>query len=228
MSVLQFSKNPSAERRWLDAAELVIVIAMMLFCLWYPYKTGFRTPLAYFGTVMVLACIAVRAQSFRDFGFHLNKRVAFSGKDLLIYGLVFSLGVTLFSANKTWLFERSFSQLFHEGSFYYLWVVIQNFIMFPFILTRLESLMKKQSHAVYATAFIFAAMHAPNLLLMVVCGLGGLLLGFEYVRTRSIWMTATSQWIIGLTLKYSLDERINLAMQVGWNGYKHFRKLYWA
>lgn len=110
------------------------------------------------------------------------------------------------------------------------WAVIQQYVLQAFIYRRMRWLLVAESAspderrrqarwAILATAAIFSLTHLPNLMLMVLTLLGGLLWSWVYERAPNLLALGLSHAVISLMLMTSIPAWLLPSMSVG---YKHF------
>ncbi len=110
------------------------------------------------------------------------------------------------------------------------WAVIQQYVLQAFIYRRMRWLFVTESAspemqrrqvrlAIWATAAIFSLTHLPNLMLMLLTLLGGLMWSWAYERAPNLFALGLSHAVISLMLMTSAPAWLLPSMSVG---YKHF------
>lgn len=110
------------------------------------------------------------------------------------------------------------------------WAVIQQYVLQAFIYRRMrwwfvaESASPEEQRqqirwAMWATAAIFSLTHLPNLMLMLLTLLGGLMWSWVYERAPNLFALGLSHAVISLLLMTSAPAWLLPSMSVG---YKHF------
>jgi membrane protease YdiL (CAAX protease family) len=110
------------------------------------------------------------------------------------------------------------------------WALIQQYVLQAFIYRRMRCWFvaetdspEKQSRqvrlAIWATAAIFSLTHLPNLMLMLLTLLGGLLWAWVYERAPNLFALGLSHAALSLMLMTSAPAWLLPSMSVG---YKHF------
>jgi membrane protease YdiL (CAAX protease family) len=97
-----------------------------------------------------------------------------------------------------------------------LWALLQQYVMLGFIYRRLrQSLGINQT--IMITAALFALVHAPNISLMILTFLGGLLWTIVYERAPNLFAPALSHMLLSTTILVTLPEGILPSMTVGYH-----------
>ena len=97
-----------------------------------------------------------------------------------------------------------------------LWAVLQQYIMLGFTYQRLRQLLVA-GQAVIITAGLFAFVHAPNLSLMLLTFVGGLIWSFIYERAPNLFASAISHALLSATVLITVPESILPSMTVGYH-----------
>jgi membrane protease YdiL (CAAX protease family) len=113
----------------------------------------------------------------------------------------------------------------HWGSWkgpvgYFVWAVVQQFLLQSFFFIRLESILGAGKPAVCATAILFTVAHIPNPVLTAVTLAAGLATCEAFRRWRAILPLGLSHALIGLALAVSIPDHLMHHMKVGL-GYLH-------
>lgn len=96
-----------------------------------------------------------------------------------------------------------------------LWALLQQYMLLAFINHRLRVLTGARSAA--ATALIFALLHFPNPILMIVCAAGGYIWARDYEREPNLFATAVTHTVASAFLANSLPGSVLKNMVVGYN-----------
>jgi hypothetical protein len=96
-----------------------------------------------------------------------------------------------------------------------LWALLQQYMLLAFINHRLRVLTGARSAA--ATALIFALLHFPNPILMIVCAAGGYIWAREYEREPNLFATTVTHTVASAFLANSLPGSVLKNMVVGYN-----------
>ncbi|HJQ68700.1 MAG TPA: CPBP family glutamic-type intramembrane protease [Blastocatellia bacterium] len=96
-----------------------------------------------------------------------------------------------------------------------LWALLQQYMLLAFANHRLRVLAGGRSAA--ATAAMFALLHFPNPILMIVCAAGGYIWAREYEREPNLFATALTHTLASAFLANSLPGSLLKNMVVGYN-----------
>jgi membrane protease YdiL (CAAX protease family) len=110
-------------------------------------------------------------------------------------------------ANPTW-------PRLHMIGQYFVWAMIQQFILQSFFFTRCEELFGS-SAAVWVTATLFAAAHLPSPILTTFTLVGGLFFCEMFRRYGSIYPIGIVHAVLGLTVALTIPDSILHHMRVG-------------
>jgi hypothetical protein len=95
------------------------------------------------------------------------------------------------------------------------WALLQQYMLLAFANRRLRLLTGGRSAA--ATALMFALLHFPNPILMIVCAAGGYIWAREYEREPNLFATAITHTVASAFLANSLPGSLLKNMVVGYN-----------
>ena len=110
-------------------------------------------------------------------------------------------------ANPTW-------PNLHLAWEYFMWAMLQEFILQSFVFTRCEELFGS-SAAVWMAATLFAAAHLPSPILTTFTLIGGLFFCEMFRRYRSIYPIGVVHAILGLTIAVTMPDSLLHNMRVG-------------
>jgi membrane protease YdiL (CAAX protease family) len=110
-------------------------------------------------------------------------------------------------ANPTW-------PNLHLAWQYFVWALVQEFILQSFFFTRCEGLFGS-SAAVWTTATLFAAVHLPSPILTTFTLVGGLFFCEMFRRYRSIYPIGIVHAVLGLTVAMTMPDSLLHHMRVG-------------
>jgi membrane protease YdiL (CAAX protease family) len=103
---------------------------------------------------------------------------------------------------------------------YFLWALVQQFLLQSFFFLRLESLLRAGRPAVLVAAILFTLAHIPNPILTGVTFAAGLATCEAFRRWRAILPLGTAHALVGLALAVTIPDRLLHHMKVGL-GYLH-------
>jgi membrane protease YdiL (CAAX protease family) len=96
-----------------------------------------------------------------------------------------------------------------------LWALLQQYAMLGFAYRRLRQFLPA-NQTIIMIAGLFALVHAPNLPLMILTALGGLIWSFVYERAPNLFASAISHVLLSATVLVAIPERILPSMTVGY------------
>ena len=97
---------------------------------------------------------------------------------------------------------------------YFLWALVQEFLLQSFFFTRCEDLFGGAT-AVWVSATLFAAAHLPNPILTTFTFIGALFFCEMFRRYRSIYPIAVVHAALGLTVAVTMPDSLLHHMRVG-------------
>ena len=208
-SSLEIPPRYRAAFTWL---QLIVVYVLIEGSLW-AYRGTTRIRWALVGVVAVLLFVLVDRPSVRrmglglptTFGATLVLAVSFSTAIFLIFMVHWAGGEI--PANPTW-------PNLHLASAYFLWALLQEFILQSFFFTRCEELFGA-SRAVWVAATLFAVAHVPSPLLTTFTFIGALFFCSMFQRYRSIYPIAIVHGLLGLTIAMTMPDVLLHHMRVG-------------
>lgn len=103
---------------------------------------------------------------------------------------------------------------------YFIWAIVQQFILQSYFFVRLERLLSSRLAAV-ASTLLFTLAHIPNPVLMTVCFFAGWAACEIFRRKRNIYCLGVAHAILGLTIAVTVPNHIQRHMRVG-IGYFHY------
>lgn len=98
---------------------------------------------------------------------------------------------------------------------YFVWALVQEFIVQSFFFVRIESVLENSRGAVIATALLFCAAHIPNPVLIAATFLLALALTEVFRRNRNLYPLAIAHGLLGLALAVSVPDALSHHMRVG-------------
>ena len=105
---------------------------------------------------------------------------------------------------------------------YLAWAFLQQFMLQDYFLLRLLRLFPSRTAAVWAAAVLFATVHLPNPLLLVVTLLWGAAACTLFLRYRDLCSLALAHAILGMCLAITVPNAVHHHMRVGL-GYFRYR-----
>lgn len=98
---------------------------------------------------------------------------------------------------------------------YLFWALGQQFILQDFFLLRLLGLMPTRTAAIATAALLFAVVHIPNPLLMVLTLTWGAAACPLFLRYRNLYTLAAAHGLLGISLAIAVPNAIHHQMRVG-------------
>ena len=172
-----------------------------------------RLGLTFMIVALLVTCYVRDKATARELGLRLDnflsvlKRLAFplGAFILLVIAIGWAAGTLRFGA-------RFYSMLLTVP----LWALLQQYMLLAFASPRLRVL-SGERRSVAATAALFALLHFPNPILMVVCAAGGYIWARTYEREPNLFANALTHTLASAVLANSLPGSLLKNMVVGYN-----------
>ena len=210
------------EFRWLEVPrpyrayfvwfQIILAYIFLEHALWVPRMT-LRNRWAIVAMITVFIFVLVDRPSIRRMGLALPTGAGAG----LVLGFSVAAAVALvfvvqwaggpIPANPTW-------PNLHLSWQYFIWALIQEFILQSFFFTRCEELFGS-SAAVWVAATLFALAHLPSPILTTFTLIGGLFFCEMFRRYRSIYPIGIVHAALGLTIAFTMPDSILHHMRVG-------------
>ena len=208
-----------SERRRQDLLELGVGYALILAALWTPRPWQFTLDWAALAWVVVATVRSFdgwTAMGLRERGFLQSLWVA--GVALLLAAIAIAISAhlhALHAPNGPFLFVRRFG-------LYAVWAMLQEFLLLDFFLLRLVRLLDSNIAAVVATAALFTVAHIPNLVLVPLVIVWGLVSCAVFLRNRNLYALGIAHAILGICVAVTVPSTADHNMRVGL-GYLTYR-----
>lgn len=180
-----------------------------------------------FALALTLNSQRIRKERFGDIGLSARnfakafRLVAFP--TLAAAGVIATLGYTTNSFHRT-------SHFWTNALFLPVWAVTQQYVLQAFIYRRIRGLLVAESAspseqrqqirwAILVTATLFSLTHLPNLILMVLTLIGGLMWSWVYERAPNLLALGLSHAMLSFLLMTSAPDWLLPSLSVG---YKYF------
>jgi len=203
---------PTAYRRPFVWAQIIVAFLFLEFGLWEP-RLETRNRWVGMAAIAILILVVIDRASLERLGLRLPKTFGAS----VVLGTSFATVVFLVAmvrwvggqipANPTW-------PSLHLTWQYFVWAMIQQFILQSFFFTRCEELFGS-SAAVWVTAALFAGAHLPSPILTTFTLVGGLFFCEMFRRYRSIYPIGIVHALLGLTIAMTMPDSLLHHMRVG-------------
>jgi hypothetical protein len=162
--------------------------------------------------ILLATCFARDKTTARMLGLRLDNFLRVLGRLALPLGVFVILAVTVGLAAGTLRFGTKFYSMLLTVP---LWALLQQYMLLAFANHRLRALAGGRSAA--ATALMFALLHFPNPVLMIVCAAGGYIWAREYEREPNLFATAITHTVASAFLANSFPGSLLKNMVVGYN-----------
>jgi len=203
---------PRAYRAYFVWFQIILAYIFLEHALWVPRMT-LRNRWAIVAMITVFIFVLVDRPSIRRMGLALPTGAGAG----LVLGFSVAAAVALvfvvqwaggpIPANPTW-------PNLHLSWQYFIWALIQEFILQSFFFTRCEELFGS-SAAVWVAATLFALAHLPSPILTTFTLIGGLFFCEMFRRYRSIYPIGIVHAALGLTIAFTMPDSILHHMRVG-------------
>lgn len=209
-----------APSRTAAAVELALLVGGVLAIMWIAPLTPWREPLSQAITwalvLLLLVCHLRDRPSLREIGLRLDNFVpvlrrlapAIGGFVAVLLAIGWVLGTVEIG-------RRFFAMLVVVP----LWGLLQQYLLLAFAHRRLRIMLGAGRRTLVVTALLFAVMHLPNPVLVIACGLGGLVWAREYDRSPNLLAHAVTHAVGSAFLANSLPDSVLKHMVVG---YRYF------
>jgi len=209
---LQWLEIPKAYQPYFTWFQIILTYIFLEHALWVP-RIALRNRWAVVAAITVGVFVLVDRPSLRRMGLGFPTGVGaglvlgFSVAAALVLIFVVQWAGGPIPANPTW-------PNLHLSWQYFIWALIQEFILQSFFFTRCEELFGS-SAAVWVAATLFAAAHLPSPILTTFTLIGGLFFCEMFRRYRSIYPIGIVHAALGLTIALTMPDSILHHMRVG-------------
>lgn len=155
------------------------------------------------GLFLIVLTSFVRKDSLKELGIRFDN-IKPSGKECIIVSLIgANLLFAFFFIHHEGFTPNSFQRLFFRILDYALAGTGQQFLLQSIIFVRLNQIFKNKRGAILTAAVIFSLLHVPNIPLMVVTLIAGLVCCILFVRHRNIFTLGITHGVMAVMV-YSL------------------------
>jgi hypothetical protein len=206
-------------RRRRDLVELWVAYTLIVLAIWTPQPWQRWVDWTALGWVLLCTALSFdgwTAMGLRERGFLRSLWIA--GAALLLAGVVVIAAERLHT-----LHAPRVPALFVERYWTYaIWAFLQEFLLLDFFLLRLLRLLPNKTHAVMATAGLFALAHLPNPILAPVTLVWGSIACVLFLRYRNVYTLGMAHAIFGICIAVTVPGQVDHNMRVGL-GYLTYR-----
>ena len=207
-AVLSHTVAPSATTTWL---QIAVAYALIIAAVWTP-DGPLKLAWMSLAAVCILLFTASGSYSVRELGIGMPPPAG--TVRILVVGIVMAAGIHLGAR----LLHENLGPVrplsWHSAWQYFVWALLQQFILQSFFYLRFESLVGSR-RAVVITAAIFAAAHIPSPVLTCATFLGGLFFCEMFRRYRNICPLGAVHALLGMMVATSFSDAILHHMHVG-------------
>ena len=175
-------------------------------------ERGASLGLSFMIITLLVTCYVRDKATARMLGLRLDNLLTVLRRLALPLGVFVLLAVATGQAAGTLRFGTKFYSMLLTVP---LWALLQQYILLAFANHRLRVLAGSRSAA--ATALMFALLHFPNPVLVIVCGAGGYIWAREYEREPNLFANALTHTVASAFLANSLPGSPLKNMVVGYN-----------
>ena len=211
------SSNSSRSR---DFLEILLTYGLILAVIWTP--NPLQRVLYWTAFAVVLVTTLLRREDLTTMGLGLQGFLP----SLWIIGLALALAaITAWTALRLHTLHPLFGQapLFAHIWGYFIWAVMQQFLLQSYFLSRFLRLTSSRWRAVAAVALLFAIAHIPNPVLTFTTFALGLCCCLLFLRYRNIYTLGIAHGILGICFAITVPDHFHHHMRVGW-GYLHYHQ----
>lgn len=156
-----------------------------------------------FGVSLYALTLFVRRDSRKDLGIRFDN-IKPSGKECLVAALIgANVFIAIFFVNNSEFTPHSFPYYLLNSLVFIVSGTVQQFLLQSNIVIRLIQILRNKNNAIVAAGSIFALLHAPNIPLMVLTFVVGLVCCILFLRHRNIFTLGITHGVMALMV-YSL------------------------
>ena len=195
-----------------DFLELAGVFVLILLALWTP------NPLRSIAGILALLWIVLATLRLRQSAASLGLARSGLRQSLWVAGVALLLVAIMAWLSWQW---NTLHGVFHGLSAwtgfwtYMFWALLQQFILQDFFLLRLLRLLPTKTAAIAAAALLFAAVHIPNPLLLLLTLFWGAAACALFLRYRNLYALAVAHGLLGICLAITVPNSVHHQMRVG-------------
>ena len=211
--------NPSAAR---DFVEILLAYGLILAVIWTPgplqrilYWTAF---------VFILVVTLLRREDLATLG--LGMRGFVSSLWIVVVALLFA-AASWWTASRLHTLHPLSGQtsLFAHVWGYFVWAVMQQFLLQSYFLARILRLTSSRWLAVICAALLFAIAHIPNPVLTLATLAWGICSCILFLRYRNLYTLGIAHGILGICFAVTVPDHFHHHMRVGLGYMRYHRHL---
>jgi membrane protease YdiL (CAAX protease family) len=195
-----------------DLFEIVAAYGLILAVIWTP--NTLQRVLYWTVITAVLVATLVRRQDLDTLGLG-GQGFASS---LWVVGLALALAtIAILTASHLKTLHSLFSQAprFSHVWGYFVWAVMQQFLLQSYFLSRCLRLTSSRWTAVISVAFLFALAHIPNPMLTIATFAWGVCCCLLFLRYRNVYTLGIAHGILGICFAITVPDHFHHHMRVG-------------
>jgi hypothetical protein len=214
---LLLSNARPAARASRAAREIACLVLLVESIMWIAPmvkdERAARLGLTFMTIVLLVACYVRDKATARELGFRLDNFFSVLKRLRLPLGAFILMAVAIGQAAGTLRFGARFYSMLITVP---LWALLQQYMLLAFANSRLRVL-TGEGRSAAATAALFALLHFPNPILMIVCAAGGYIWARAYEREPNLFANALTHTLASAVLANSLPGSLLKNMVVGYN-----------
>jgi membrane protease YdiL (CAAX protease family) len=204
-------------RSW-DLAELLVAYGLILAVIWTP--GGEQRPIYWSAFAWIAVTAWLGRNQTRPIGLGLRS-LWFSLWIIPAAIALFLLGIGIADLAHTLHHLYGPLPAVEHIAEYFLWALMQQFILQVYVLLRLLRLGLRRGPAIALASLMFAIAHIPNPVLVPAALAWAAICCWLYLKYRNLYPLAVAHALLGMCIAFCVPNSINHHMRVGW-GYLHY------
>jgi membrane protease YdiL (CAAX protease family) len=203
-----------------DLLEILIAYGLILAVIWTP--NPLQRVLYWTTFAIILVITLLRRDSLTNLGLStkgFTQSLWIVGAAVVVATLAAALAFRLHTLHS--LFGQA--PLISHVWGYFVWALMQQFLLQGFFLPRFLRLVSRPWQAVTLVALLFAAAHIPNPLLTAVTLVWGACSCLFFLRYRNLYTLGLAHGILGICFAVTVPDHVHHHMRVGL-GYLHYHQ----
>ena len=150
------------------------------------------------GLSLLVVTFFIRKDALKDLGIRFDN-IKPSGKECLVAALIgANLFIAIFFVSTDEFTPNTLQYYLLISLIYIVWGTVQQFLLQSNILVRLIQILRNKNNAIVAAGVIFALLHAPNIPLMVLTFVVGLVCCILFSRHRNIFTLGITHGVMAV------------------------------